>query len=71
MQESERTILLERFSKLFPNLSGDELEAAHKRFQQYIELAWEVFESTFDNTSENSYPESTKVDSPPTINKKQ
>jgi hypothetical protein len=70
MQEITPPELRQRFSMLFPNVSGDELEAAHRRFQQYIELAWEIFEETFDSDAQNTYPEITKVDSLPTINQK-
>jgi hypothetical protein len=70
MQELTQPELRQRFSMLFPNLSDDELEAAHRRFQQYIELAWEIFEETFDSDAQNTYPEITKVDSLPTINQK-
>jgi hypothetical protein len=62
--------LRQRFSMLFPHVSEDELEAVHRRFQQYIELAWEIFEGTFDSDAQTTYPEITKVDSFPTINQK-
>jgi hypothetical protein len=70
MQELTQPELRQRFSMLFPNLSDDELEAAHRRFQQYIELAWEIFEETFDSNAQNTYPAITKVDSLPIINQK-
>lgn len=70
MQELTQPELRQRFSTLFPSLSENELEAVHRRFQQYIELAWEIFEETFDSDGQNTYPDITKVDSLPTINHK-
>jgi len=70
MEELTQPELKPRFSILFPNLSEDELDAAHRRFEQYIELAWEIFEETFDSDAQNTYPAITKVDSLPTINQK-
>ena len=63
--------LIESFSKLFPDLTGEELDEAHRRFRQYVELAWEICEETFDRSAENLYSEGTKVDFLPTINQKQ
>jgi hypothetical protein len=70
MQDLTQSELRQRFSSLFPSLSEGELEAAHLRFQLYIELACEIFETTFDSSAQNVYAENTKVDSLPTINQK-
>lgn len=70
MQDLTQSELRQRFSALFPNLSEGDLEAAHLRFQLYIELASEMFETTFDSAVQNVYAENTKVDSLPTINHK-
>lgn len=69
MQDPEQENLKQAFSSLFPTLSGEELEAAHRRFQRYVEFVWTIVEERFDRIHENPYAEITKVDSP-TINQK-
>jgi hypothetical protein len=63
LQDLDQETLKKSFSKLFPSLSGDELDGAHDRFQQYVALVWEVVEDHFDRQTETAYAEDTKVDS--------
>ena len=55
----------QNFSRLFPDLSGDELTEAHRRFRNYVELALEIHMQTFDEQAKSAYAEDTKVESNP------